>query len=192
MKDEGLIKDRYELMIGEIQTFLWIGYLMMIAMGMLFNFFKFREFGINIFDYGDVFDFLIAPFAELKILLFSLFSLFFAYIFFLTDAWWEKKFPKSYSKAALGWNKYSWYNRYRFGVFTFLFLTTIVGAAQIYGRSAARDIKNQAPVTIEFSDKSKSEGILIGKTNEVLFLLVEEEVKITPITSFVKEIKIKN
>jgi len=72
---EGLIKNAYEDIIKEIQTIITISYILAIGIGMLFNFQKFSEFGINIFDYADVFDFLIAPFSDFKILLFSLISI---------------------------------------------------------------------------------------------------------------------
>lgn len=59
---EGLIKDTYKTVITEIQTILTISYIFAVGIGMLFTFQKYSEFGINIFDYADVFDFLIAPF----------------------------------------------------------------------------------------------------------------------------------
>ncbi len=68
-KNEGLIKNSYELIIGELQTIISISYIVAIAIGMVFLFEKYSQFGINIFDYADVFDFIIAPFADLKVLL---------------------------------------------------------------------------------------------------------------------------
>lgn len=189
-KDEGLIRDRYELVIREIQTFLSIGYLLMVAIGMLFNYFKYDFFGINIFDYGGVFDFLIAPFAEIKILFFSLLCVVCAILAFQLDLFWEKKHPKSYKKAALGWNKYSWYRRYRFGVMGFLFLALIFNAAINHALASTAAIKKAPPITIKYVDSSSIQGILIGKTTEVLFLLDDQEVKVIPISSGIKEIKV--
>lgn len=71
-KDEGLIKDRYELIFKELQSVLTIIYLFAVGIGMLFEAEKFSEFGINIFEYADVFDFLTAPFSDAKILLYAL------------------------------------------------------------------------------------------------------------------------
>ena len=68
---EGLIKDTYELIFKEIQTVITIFYILIVGIGMLFTYHKYSEFGINIFDYADVFDFLVAPFSDFKILLFS-------------------------------------------------------------------------------------------------------------------------
>ncbi len=55
---EGLIKDSYELFIKEIQTLLTLAYVIAVGIGMLFNYKKYSEFEINIFEYGDAFDFL--------------------------------------------------------------------------------------------------------------------------------------
>ena len=68
---EGFIKDTYELIIKEIQTVITVCYLVAVGIGMIFNYKKYAEFGINIFDYGDVFDFLIAPFADVYIIFFA-------------------------------------------------------------------------------------------------------------------------
>ncbi len=68
---EGIIKDKYEIVIKELQTIISILYIFAVGIGMLFNFQKFSEFGINIFEFADIFDFLIAPFSDFKILLFN-------------------------------------------------------------------------------------------------------------------------
>lgn len=62
--NEGMIKDRYEVIIKEIETVITICYILAVGVGMLFNYKKFSKFGINKFDYADVFDFLIAPFSD--------------------------------------------------------------------------------------------------------------------------------
>ena len=54
---EGIIKDAYEAIIKEIQTVFALLYVIAVGIGMLFNYQKYSEFGINIFDYSDVFDF---------------------------------------------------------------------------------------------------------------------------------------
>lgn len=64
---EGLIKDAYEALIKELQTILTIAYIFSVAIGMLFTYHKYNEFNINIFDYADILDFLIAPFSDFTI-----------------------------------------------------------------------------------------------------------------------------
>lgn len=56
-KEQGLIKDAYELILKEIQSIVTVLYILMVGLGMLFNYQKYSEFGINIFEYADIFDF---------------------------------------------------------------------------------------------------------------------------------------
>tara|TARA_R110000796_G_scaffold159169_3_gene275872 strand:- start:130645 stop:131217 length:573 start_codon:yes stop_codon:yes gene_type:complete len=188
---EGLIKDAYEALIKEIQTVITICYILTVGIGMLFNYQLYSEFGINVFDYSDVFDFLIAPFADFKILLFSVASIGFSSILLQTDIIWKKKFPKSYSKSSFGLDKKPWFNRYRYIAFSFLFITYLYLSADEYGNYASSQIKKQTPVEIRFSDNEVKTGIMIGKTANVLFLLNDEKVTAIPITSLVKEFEIK-
>jgi hypothetical protein len=95
---EGLIKDAYELIIKEIQTSLTVAYIITVGIGMLFQYQYYSEFGINIFDFADVFEFLIAPFADLKILLFSLVSILISLMLLQIDIRWKRKFPQNYSQ----------------------------------------------------------------------------------------------
>ncbi len=74
---EGLIKDAYETILKEIQTVITILYILMVGIGMLFNYKKYSRFEINIFDYADVFDFLVTPFQDTRIIIASIFTLFF-------------------------------------------------------------------------------------------------------------------
>ncbi len=73
---EGLVKDTYQLVIKEIQTLITLFYIIAVGIGMLFNFQKFSEFDINILEYADIFDFLIAPFSDVYILFFSIVSVY--------------------------------------------------------------------------------------------------------------------
>ena len=79
---EGLVKDTYDLIIKEIQTVITASYIIAVGIGMLFNYQKYSEFEINIFNYSDVFDFLIAPFSDFYILLFASASILFVSILF--------------------------------------------------------------------------------------------------------------
>ena len=187
---EGIIKDTYELVIKEVQTIISISYILAVAIGMLFNFQKFSEFGINIFDYADVFDFLIAPFSDFKILLFTIISLSISYLIYRLDSYWKRKFPKSYSKQTFGWDKKRWYNTFRYLSFTIVFILYLYISADKYGRISKDQILNQSSINIRFSDNEIKTGKMIGKTKDVVFLLTSEAVEAIPITSLVKEIRI--
>ena len=188
---EGLIKDAYEAIIKEIQTVITICYLLTVGIGMLFNYQLYSQFGINVFDYSDVFDFLIAPFADFKILLFSLASIGISSILLQMDIVWKRKFPISYSKSSFGWDKKPWFNTYRYFAFAFLFISYLYFSADKYGEYASEQIKEQAPIEVRFSDNEIKSGILIGNTANIMFLLNDEKVTAIPITSLVKEFEIK-
>ena len=89
--------------------FLPIGYLIMVIIGMIFNYFRFDMFGLNIFQYASVFDFLISPFEDMHILLFIFGSILLVLFTMKMDKLWKKHFPKSYKKWTFKWTERSWY-----------------------------------------------------------------------------------
>lgn len=184
---EGIIKDAYEKIIKEIQTILTISYLLMVAVGMLFNYHKYAQFGINIFDYADVFDFLIAPFSDPKILLFSVGSVFISYLIIRLDFALKKMFPRWYSISNFGLDKRKWFETYRTILLSSVFIIYLFIAASSYGGITAKKIRDQKPITITFQDDSIKKGILIGKTKDVLFILNNCKVDAIPISASVKE-----
>jgi hypothetical protein len=188
---EGLIKDTYELILKEIQTVVTLSYIIVVGIGMLFNFQKYSEFGINIFDYANIFDFLIAPFSDFKILLFSTITIILVLLFFKLDSFSKRKFPKFYSKMNFGMDKKSWYSLYRFSSFAIILIYYLYLSANYYGKVSARQTKEQSPITLTYSDDETIKGVLIGKTNDIVFLLQNEKVIAIPITSSVKEFEIK-
>ena len=90
---ERKIKNSYEIIIGELQTLISVIYISTVGIGMLFAFQKYKHFGINIFEYADVFDFLITPFSDFMVLSFSLVSLLLCSIFIKLDIYWKKNIP---------------------------------------------------------------------------------------------------
>lgn len=188
---EGLIKDTYELVIKEIQTIVTISYVLIVGIGMLFTYQKYSEFGINIFDYADVFDFLIAPFSDFKILLFSTITITLVFIFFKLDTYWQKKYPKNYSKMNHGFDKKSWFSIYRYSAFSIMFVCYLYLSADFYGKFTKKEIEGNSKINIKYSDNENINGIVIGKTKDILFLLQNENVKAIPINSNVKEFEIK-
>jgi len=188
---EGLIKDTYELVLTEIQTVVTISYIIIVGIGMLFTFQKYSEFGINIFDYADIFDFLIAPFSDFKILFFSTITIVLVFIFFKLDSFWARKYPKFYSKINWGWDKKSWFNLFRYSSFTVLFIFYLFISSDLYGKVSAKQTKEQLPITLKYSDNETIKGIPVGKTKDIVFLMQNEKVIAIPISSFVKEFEIK-
>jgi len=98
-------ENTYKVILKELQPFLTLSYLIAIGIGMIFTYHKYSTFGINIFEYADVFDFLIAPFSDLKILIYTVFSLTITYLILKFDLIAERKYPTVYSKSVFGLNK---------------------------------------------------------------------------------------
>ncbi len=84
---------------------LTIGYLCLVVIGMLFQVFLYSFFGINIVQYSDISDFLLAPFRDPKILIFTFFSAFIIYTLSHFNDWLDNRFPKLYNLMMLGINK---------------------------------------------------------------------------------------
>lgn len=189
---EGIIKDAYELMIKEIQTIISISYIVAVGIGMLFNYQKYILFGINIFDYADVFDFLISPFSDVKIISFTIVSIIMASVIVYADILWKKKFPNTYSRFNFGVDKKTWFTTIRYVSTAALIVLYLVIASEFYGKVTKEEILNQSAVRIRFSDDEIKKGKMIGKTNDVIFLLNGDNVVAIPITSLVKEIEISN
>lgn len=190
--DEGIIKNSYELIIKELQTLISISYIIAVGIGMLFSFQKYHRFGINIFDYADVFDFLIAPFSDIKVLLFSLVSIFFGIALIRFDINWKKKHPESYSKINMGMDKKKWFNPVRYTVYSIVLLGYLYMASDRYGDSAKKQIENESiMIGVKFNDGEVKNGVFIGKTTEYIFLKSNEKITAIPIKSMVKEIEIK-
>ncbi|MFC5046100.1 hypothetical protein ACFSTE_04965 [Aquimarina hainanensis] len=190
--DEGLIKNSYEVIIGELQTLMSISYIITVGIGMLFSFQKYHQFGINIFEYADIFDFLIAPFSDIKVLLFSFGSIFFGFSLIRFDVYWKKKNPESYSKINMGMDKKKWFNPVRYTVYSIILLSYLYIASDGYGNSIKKQIETEGKtIGVKFNDGDIRKGILIGKTSEYLFLKTKEKITAIPVKSMVKEIDIK-
>ena len=189
--EEGLVKDTYELIIKEIQTLVTIFYLLTVGIGMLFNYQKYAEFDINIFYFADVFDFLIAPFSDGYILLFATASIIMIYFLVKSDIWMKKRWPKFYSILSLGQVQKPWFKHVIIIIYVISALLYIYLSADIYGSYTKGKIMDRSDISIRLEDNEVRSGKLIGKTKDVVFLLNDENVYAIPITSLVKEIKIR-
>jgi len=149
---EGLIKNTYDTVIRELQTILSISYLVAVGIGMLFNSQKYSEFGINIFDYADILDFLIAPFSDFRVLTYSCVSIFMAFCFFRLDLFFHHRFPKTYSRLSFGLDTKSWFSPFRYSSFTLLFLFYLYGSADVYGEINARNIRSAEDIRVTYMD----------------------------------------
>lgn len=192
MKNEAVpSKGTYKSLLKELQSKLTILYVLGVGIGMLFNYQKYDRFGINIFDYSDLIDFVVAPFSDLRILFFALISLMVAIFLLKIDDYLKNRFPGFYSTINFNIEKRSWYVLYNYFAILIIIVFFLYVGAGIYGKNSEKNIRKQSPVTIELADKSTINGILIGKTKEVLFLLDDQNIIIIPVTSMIMVIKME-
>ncbi len=182
------LKESYEKVMGELPRILPIGYLLMVLTGMLFNYFKFHYFGINIFQYASVFDFLISPFEDPNILLFIFGSLLVVIFTFVADKLWKQHFPKSYKRWTLNWMNKGWYKPLSHMLVLVLY---IFYGAYIYGAYTYSSVMRQADISVRYTDNETVHGKPIGKVGDTLFLLCGSEVKAIPLNAYVKEVTTK-
>ncbi len=189
IKNNGLINDKYELIVKEFQTIITVLYLLLIGIGMIFSYSKYSQFGINIFQYSDAFDFLLTPFRDITIFLFSFITILLVYLVFILNKFTKKKFSKFYnSKFYFGLNKS--YPILSIFVSFVLYLYIFSGG---YGRlSKKRMIENPNNVEIILTNGKIKKGNLIGKNNGYVFLLENNNVNIYPIASSISLIKINS
>ncbi|MGL4584975.1 MAG: hypothetical protein ACRCVU_18580 [Flavobacterium sp.] len=189
--DENIVKKLVNKLVKSAQLVLTLAYLMAIGIGMLFNSQKYSAFGINIFDYASIFDFLIAPFADFRIIVFAIITMVLTYLLFKGDTYWKEKFPANYSKSTFNLEQYSWYRKIKGGIFILIFIWYLMMMAQYYGKRTYGETLDQEVTKIEYIGGEIIEGLLIGKTSDMLFLLVDKKVKAIPISANLKTIQIK-
>lgn len=178
------------LPLGELQALLSLTYGVAVAIGMLFQYHKYAPFGINIFEYADVFDFLIAPFSDFKILIYTLVCLIITAIAYTFDQLWMKKSPKTYHLLVFGTSKKAWFPYFQAVMMFVLLAQYLTISAQSYGNDIYENIDRSATINLRFSDNERTSATLIGKTSEVLFVKQGKKTKVIPLNALVKEFEI--
>lgn len=112
-----------------MQTYLTVLYLLAIGIGMLFNYYKYKLFDINIFEYASIFDFLITPFADVNVLFFTICTLIFTFVIYKIDVVFRNKYPTWYSRFIFGVDRFAWYREWRRGFNLVIFVIYLIMAA---------------------------------------------------------------
>jgi len=187
MKKNGLIDDKYELIIKEFQTFLSVFYVLLIGVGMLFSYSKYSQFGINIFQYSEIFDFLVTPFRDLTVLGVTVFTILMSYLIYKSDRLIKHKFPKFYSsKFNFGLMK-----SYPIIAVIISFVLYLYIFSETYGKFNKRHfLEKPNTISIQLLNNEIKSGKLIGKNNGYIFMMINDEIKVYPINNSVKEITI--
>lgn len=184
------IREVYEQVVTELPRILPLCYLSMVCIGMIFNYFKFRLFGINIFQYASVFDFLISPFEDPAIIWFMLLSPLLPILCFILDRVWLKRWPNSYKQLSFGMFDKSWYKPALKISYLMLAIVYVFLFSFFYGVYTFKAVQTQDDITVCYSDNQEISGKQIGKVGNNLFLLQDSVVKVIPTDSYLKSISI--
>ena len=184
-----MTKKRIEL---DTQAYITLAYLSTVAVGMMFDYKYYREYGINIFEYADILDFLLAPVKNLEVIAFVAITAFFIFLGFWADNLWQKKSPKSYSRMNFGISVET-IRRYRPIIIIFSSVAYLIFVSEIYGEKMYERFEvNPRHIEITYESGAKViQGKFIGKNSTYIFLQSEDEaIKAVPIASDVQEIVI--
>ena len=89
----------------DISLSLSITYVVLVAIGIIFNGAYYLCFRINVISYSDISDFLMAPFRDMFILIFTIATVFSIYYLNVFDEWLERKYPKLHDSMYMGFDK---------------------------------------------------------------------------------------
>lgn len=172
------------------QAYITLGYLTIVVIGMMFDYKYYSHFAINIFEYADILDFLLAPVKNLELILFAVTSMILVYLLFRIDRYWENKWPKSHKRFNFGMSTET-LKKYRPFIAVFALIAYLGVASDLYGDKMFRRFQ-KSPKEIEVvfeSDQRVLKGKLIGKNADYILMQTDDlAVKAIPVSSDVQEI----
>lgn len=172
------------------QAYITLGYLSIVVIGMMFDYKYYSHFAINIFEYADILDFLLAPVKNLELILFAVATFIFVWLLFQIDKVWEKRWPRSHKKFNFGMSLDA-LKKYRPLLFALASLAYLSLASDLYGdRMFQRFQKSPKQIEVIFqSDERELKGKLIGKNADYILMQTDDmAVKAIPVSSDVQEI----
>jgi hypothetical protein len=156
---------------GHALTF---GYIMLIVIGLLFDFSYYYALKINVIQFVELDDLLLAPIQDVWILITVFGFCLFVYGIIEWDIWWRKNNPESYIK----WNKWSGNKdpfsekaiRRRSFLFPVLFIFYIILGANSYGVLKAKRVKKGQADKVHLTTKDVATDSLNNKNKPVFFI----------------------
>ena len=187
-KFKGIIDEKFETIIKEIQGIISFGYIILIVLGMIFESIYYGQFGINIFNYSGILDFLLVPFRRPIVLAILIGVYLFIHLYFFTlNKFLHRKLPKVHNFIYGKTSKKEGYLKSNiFKLLMIYFVITISWAYIISKKNKESLYKKEINTRIEYDTKGVKyiEGKLIGKNEINIFLLdASNEIQILPINS---------
>lgn len=181
-------KQQAAALIKQAQVILTVLYLTTVGVGMMFYHQKYSQFDINIFQYADIFYFLVAPFEDAFILALCALALGLFLTIFWFDNTLEKRFPRAYRYWSMGTSESSLFQSMKPASWLLMLISLLYLYSDYYGNSAKEKVLESEPISVVFENGEVAVGRMIGKTDTTLFLIEEASIKAIPLGSAVKEI----
>jgi hypothetical protein len=168
------IKDLIKYFQKEPGHALTFGYLLLIFIGLIFDFYFYRGFNINVIQFVELDDLLLAPIQDVLVLATIFLFSFILYLIIEFDIWWSIKYPENYRK----WYKYSMYRnpfsenakRQRYFMFCIGFIAYIFFGATFYGKIKAKKVKKGEADKIHFSINNPTRDSLFNQNKSLFFI----------------------
>ncbi len=183
--DNKTSENPFQLFFKEPQRFLGIAYLLLILLGMLQEGVYYSTFKINIFEYSEVFDFLMAPFRHSISIVILCFLFFVSYALYLFDLFLQKNHPRIHD--ILNWrvNKKEWFQAYRIAAFSFFFLSFLFYYFMYNSNKQKNNLLAKETTNVKIVFDSQQNNYLvankIGATTNYIFILdKEKQVQVVP------------
>lgn len=194
MKQGGVIDDRFEAVIREFQGVISFGYLILILLGMIFESIYYGQFGINIFRYSGIFDFLLVPFRRPVVLVILVGLSIFTYLYFIAlYNYLREKNPKLHKSIYRDRPGGSGSLKGRIKWLIIFFIITTSAWAYVTSKKEKEHLLRRNPdISIEYdaAGNNSIRGKLIGKNDMNIFLLDESnKVRILPASSGIMSIR---
>lgn len=163
--------------IKNFQIYISAGYGFAIIMGMIFSSAKYNVAGINIFEYAEVLDFLVYPFIEPTVIIFSLLPFILVYLLVIYDEYLKKKKPDFYRKNSiegkLGIMDKPWWIKLKKILMIIIFVPTyLIVSYKYYKMYISYTYKSMYEcVVLEFHEGDLLEGKILGKVNDMIFII---------------------
>jgi hypothetical protein len=166
---ENPIKRLFNYLQKEPGHALTFGYLLLIIIGLIFDFGYYSSFKLNVILFVELEDLLLAPIQDIGVLLAVLLFCSFSYGLIELDIWWRAKYPETYRKFSFYKDPFSKKNNNRRQqLFLLLFVLYIFNGAMYYGIWQAKRVKKGDVKKIVLDMKDTPKDTL--KTNPVFFI----------------------
>jgi len=163
--------------IKNFQVIVTAAYGISIIMGMIFSSAKFDIAGINIFEYAEIFDFLVYPFIEPTVIVFSFLPIIFVYLLVVFDEYIKNKKPDFYRKKTiegiLGLIDMPWWKKVKRTIMLVTFIPLYLAASYfLYKQYIFKNYKTMFEcVVLEFHEGDIIEGKILGKVKDMIFII---------------------